>query len=211
MKLKCMTLGELIDALESVEDKAREVVFGFCELRPGKFRSWRGAYEDLAIDCGTEPVTVAHLLKQSKACLGKEFGGYKGGAFCMHRDVRVWIDEYGVSTGTALVAVDAPALRLRLPASGARGVHPPMTKAHSFFLGLVGSWLLASIPQCTGADAQSTPEPPSRMARLSSYFPINGRLGERAPIVYRDAVTERLCYTTLDDGGIWCTESGGQP
>lgn len=58
--------------------------------------SYRGYYCDLALE-SDEGVTVpvSELLATLKGCLGKVFGGYKGGDFPMHENTPVWVAGYG--------------------------------------------------------------------------------------------------------------------
>lgn len=90
-----MTLGELIEALERVQDKTQVVKLGF-----GEPHSYRGYYDQLAFE-PKEGVTVGEMLKDAKASLGKTFSGYKGGDFQMDESTEVWIAHYG-STGESL-------------------------------------------------------------------------------------------------------------
>ena len=103
-----MDLGGFVDALESIADKSKEVVFDFCSLRPLGFISWRGIYADLALEYtheGSAP-TVASVLDMANATIGTVLEGYKGGDFRMDQQTPLWVDNYGESNSTAIVGVE---------------------------------------------------------------------------------------------------------
>jgi hypothetical protein len=82
------------------------VRFDFCKFVPDQLGSYRGYYEDLALDYQTgATVHVADLLPQLRDALGRSFEGYKGGEFVMHRGTNVWVAPYGESWGTAITGV----------------------------------------------------------------------------------------------------------
>jgi len=105
------TLGQLIDALEAVGDKANACRFDFCHAVPGKLDSYRGYYEDLAL--GWEPQTnypeptVAHVLDTLKKQIGTTVHGYKGGDYVVSRDQTVYVANYGETGSTGIVGVDS--------------------------------------------------------------------------------------------------------
>lgn len=100
-----MTLGELIDTLKR-KDPDAVMTFDFVHFRPRGIHSYRGYYEDLAIgyESGGECKVGQLLPKLIEAC-GKDFMGYKGGEFMMHRDTVVWVANYNETGGTAIVDV----------------------------------------------------------------------------------------------------------
>lgn len=97
-----MMLGQLIDKLEMMPPDAtcQYDVFHFV---PSPLDSWRGIYNELALgwrppnarDHRLDTTTVAELLADAKAAVGKTFDGYKGGEYVMSRDTPVHIDNYG--------------------------------------------------------------------------------------------------------------------
>jgi hypothetical protein len=98
-----MTLGAFIDALAAAADQTTPVV-----LRNGRgahgFSSYRGYYEDLALEpCDTRK-TVQDVLAEARAALGEIFQGYKGGDFPMHRNSLLWLACWG-SCGEKLTGV----------------------------------------------------------------------------------------------------------
>ena len=104
---KHMTLGELIKALKE-RPFDQEVRFDFPGQYPTRFSSYRGYYEDLALrytDCSADTPTVEDLLQESEKVLGEYLTGYKGGEYLMTAFTRVWVSEYGDSSGVALVGV----------------------------------------------------------------------------------------------------------
>jgi len=111
---KQLTLGEiiikiehLISHMDDVDLDERGVQFDFEYLRPSSFDSWRGIYKELAIGFGTdcEEKSINKFLSMCKECIGKEFTGYKGGDFTMHKNSPAWVANYGNSGNTAIVGV----------------------------------------------------------------------------------------------------------
>jgi hypothetical protein len=99
-----LTLGELIDALQSTKDSAQVEIDrgGF----PGDFKSYRGYYADLAVDICPDPVSVCEFLAKAEAAVGQTFIGYKGGDFVMDEDTPLWVSPYGIASGMAIVAAE---------------------------------------------------------------------------------------------------------
>lgn len=112
---KQLTLGEIITKIEhlishmddDVDLNERAVRFDFEYVRPAFFDSWRGIYKELALGFSIdgEDVTINKFLAMCKECLGKEFTGYKGGDFTMHKNSPVWVANYGNSGETGIVGV----------------------------------------------------------------------------------------------------------
>jgi len=113
-----MKIKEIIEALESVEDTTKPVIFDFCSCVPTKIDSWRGIYAEPAI--GWEPtgyssktkdrhfvkVTVDALLIELKhAISGVEYTGWKGGEFLYDGDSILHVDNPGDCTNTEISAV----------------------------------------------------------------------------------------------------------
>lgn len=108
-----LTLGELILKLEPIVEKQKdrkeeaEVTYDFEYLFPDNIGSWRGSYDELALNYQTDgsPMLVSDFLKMLKSCIGKEFTGYKGGEFKMHKGTPIWVANYGNSGNTAVIDV----------------------------------------------------------------------------------------------------------
>lgn len=97
-----MTLGAVIAALDGA-DKDMPVVLSDDTTRgPGKARSYRGYYSDLAFS-PERPTTVGAFLEACRSALGKTFEGYKGGDFVMDESTPLWIAPYGESTDRAII------------------------------------------------------------------------------------------------------------
>ena len=88
----CMSLGDLIDALKRCP-QSLPVRFDEEEQTPyaGQFYSYRGYYEDIALELSASPSTVAGLLQRAEAAVGQTFEGWKGGDYTMDRDSRLWV------------------------------------------------------------------------------------------------------------------------
>lgn len=117
-----LTLGKLISKIEPIVanqkaiikkyDKEAFVQYDFEYLFPTEIDSWRGSYNELALNYTSEdikpkakPFTVTKFLKMLKDTIGKEFTGYKGGEYIMEEDTPIWVANYGNSGNTAVVDV----------------------------------------------------------------------------------------------------------
>lgn len=59
--------------------------------------SFRGYYDDLALEPFEGITLVKKLLELLKKSLNKEFTGYKGGEFLMDARTPLWMSKYGSS------------------------------------------------------------------------------------------------------------------
>ena len=98
-----LTLGELILKLEAV-DKDLFVYFDDENYIPVGVDSWRGAYDELAIEyektSGLIKIPkVKNLLLALNSVLNTELQGYKGGDYFIEEDTPVWVANWGEDTG----------------------------------------------------------------------------------------------------------------
>lgn len=115
-----LSLGELILKLEPIAAKQSEViekykseadvVYDFEYLYPTRFDSWRGSYDELALNFETnryesKRLTVSEFLNLCKETIGKTFTGYKGGEYTMGKSTPVWVANNGNAGNTAIVNV----------------------------------------------------------------------------------------------------------
>lgn len=107
-----LTLGELILKLEPIVKNQKEgyeatVRYDFEYLFPTSIDSWRGSYDELALNFETQGVEmkVSEFLKMLKECIGKTFTGYKGDEFTMHKGTPIWVANYSHSGKTAVIDV----------------------------------------------------------------------------------------------------------
>jgi hypothetical protein len=115
-----MTLGEIILKLDPVVKNQKNVIaqykgeatvkFDFEYFFPTAIDSWRGSYEELALnicasDSKNEPMTVSCFLQMLKDTVGKTLEGYKGGDYLMTKHTPVWVANYGNSGNTAVVDI----------------------------------------------------------------------------------------------------------
>lgn len=107
-----LTLGELILKLEPIVKNQKDgeeatVRYDFEYLFPTSIDSWRGSYNELALNFETqgEEMKVSEFLKMLKECIGKTFTGYKGGDFMMHKGTPIWVANYSHSGNTAVIDV----------------------------------------------------------------------------------------------------------
>ena len=112
-----LTLGEMILKLEPIVEKQSErdeeakIQFDFEYFFPTDINSWRGSYDELALNIKNYeygkkgPMTVSDFLKLLKDTVGKTFQGYKGGYFKMSKNTPVWVANYGNSGNTAVIDI----------------------------------------------------------------------------------------------------------
>ena len=84
-----LTLGELIEALESMPDDVE--IEGL-----GDLHSYRGYYNDLAFEPEACKKPAIEILEICRAAMGKVFEGYKGGEYVMGAKTPLWIAPYGI-------------------------------------------------------------------------------------------------------------------
>jgi len=90
-----LTSGEAIEQLRKLQPTHR-VTFDYDEdVSPGDVDSYRGYYEDLAVEPTESPVQVSTFLSVLEAALGETFTGYKGGDFVMDKDTPLWVAKWG--------------------------------------------------------------------------------------------------------------------
>jgi len=126
-----MTLGEMIAVLEPIAKNQEEIIkkydheanveFDFEYAYPVGLSSWRGSYDELALNFsfvgyGVEGFTkienyepkempISKFLELLKNALGKEYTGWKGGDFIMGKTTPVWVANDGNSGNTAVVGI----------------------------------------------------------------------------------------------------------
>lgn len=107
-----MRLGEFIEELAAC-DPSLPVVLADGRAVHGLI-SYRGYYEDLAIrPQAGPPKTVADVLSEARAAMGKVFEGYKGGDYVMGERTAMWVADYG-DCGDALVSIEKNATSIVL-------------------------------------------------------------------------------------------------
>jgi hypothetical protein len=74
----------------------------------GNEHSYRGYYDDLALERISDPTTAADVLAMCERALSETYEGYKGGDFRYDEDTPLWLAFYGI-TGLAIVGVSKPA------------------------------------------------------------------------------------------------------
>lgn len=102
--MKGLNVGELIAELKKYDRGAYlRVDRSPIELAPCDLDSYRGYYEDLAIGVESArraPWNVGDLVAQLEERIGTTMTGYKGGEYTIRSTTRVWISNYGESSGT---------------------------------------------------------------------------------------------------------------
>ena len=120
---KQLTLEELIAKLEPLLDNQKEiekkykhkanVEFDFSNTFPVGLSSWRGSYDELALeweggDYSTDydkQMNVTEFVEMLKSAIGKTYTGWKGGEFEMGKTTPIWVANSGLSGKTAVVDV----------------------------------------------------------------------------------------------------------
>lgn len=108
-----LTLGMMLEKLKPIVEKQKErkdeatVRYDFDYLFPKECYSWRGSYEELALDFNDDgdALTVTRFYEMLKNVLGKELTGYKGGEFTMHENTPVWVARHNHSGNTAVIEI----------------------------------------------------------------------------------------------------------
>ncbi|NBW07828.1 MAG: hypothetical protein EBR82_07355 [Caulobacteraceae bacterium] len=101
------TLGHLIYALKSF-DGARKIRFDFAAMVPGAISSYRGYYEDLAVEpqfC-SKGVATSDFIERLTLQVGSVEIGYKGGEYRSSLNTALWVARHSESTGTYITGVD---------------------------------------------------------------------------------------------------------
>ncbi len=104
-----ISLGALIDSLRNLPSD-EPVLFDLdAPASPGRFASYRGYYEDLAVslwaDGGDIATTVGEFLTRAEAAVGDTFEGYKGGSYVARRETPVWASDWGEASGRAVIGL----------------------------------------------------------------------------------------------------------
>jgi hypothetical protein len=102
-----LSLGQLAAALQAFPAKCGVYIDGPVDLGPTKLSSYRGYYEDLAIECecGAGMNLEGFLAQLALALGGQVFEGYKGGDFVMHDGSAVWVSNWGDCSRSRVVGV----------------------------------------------------------------------------------------------------------
>lgn len=104
-----VTLGEMIEALVSVDYSKRVVLSDAPDGGLGHAMSYRGYYSDLAFSPTNDQITVGKLLAECNVAMGSTFEGYKGGDYLADEKAPLWVSSYGDASGRAIIATtDTP-------------------------------------------------------------------------------------------------------
>ena len=115
-ELRQLTLGELIRQIEVLpltfkaqDSQAQKLIwFDFGNTYPARVGSWRGAYEEFAIDFSSgsyDVPTALAFLQVLRGARDAEFRGWRGGDYTMTEATPVWVDHPGNAGNTAVVGV----------------------------------------------------------------------------------------------------------
>lgn len=91
-----MTIDELITQLSKFDKNLPvEIKYNHEHAEFGDLDSYRGYYQELAVDRGHREKVVGQVIEQLNEACGKTFIGYKGGEFTMHGGTDIYFAEYG--------------------------------------------------------------------------------------------------------------------
>ncbi len=98
-----LTLGKFRDYLANLGDPDIQVVTEAGESI-GLGGSYRGFYDHYAFEIVPFKRTVGDFLVDlNDVIIGKVYEGYKGGNYIMTEDTPLWISDYGVASGRAMI------------------------------------------------------------------------------------------------------------
>lgn len=104
-----LTIDQVISRCEGLPDLPVVIASKtqYDGMSPSRVGSYRGGYDQLMIMPvnSTTGVNLFVFKEQMKRSIGSCYGGYKGGEYYMSGDTHVWVSEYGVSSGLAVVDV----------------------------------------------------------------------------------------------------------
>lgn len=99
-----LTISQIREKCEDLPPNLPIVVFCESDPRyhgayPSKLNSYRGYYDELAIDVSHEKtMSLDVFAEEMRRALYRTYFGYKGGEYSMYDETFVWLAEYGDST-----------------------------------------------------------------------------------------------------------------
>ncbi len=107
-----LTIGQIIKKCESLPNlpiiifcNQKDNLYGYLGSVPCDTDSYRGYYDELAIEVKVGAVYLNEFKKMMKDSLNRVYFGYKCGEYSMYEDTFVWVAPNGVSTDLAVVDV----------------------------------------------------------------------------------------------------------
>lgn len=97
-----MNMGELIAALEKVPATEKLTLNG---AGLGDIGSYRGYYDEVALEPDGKVGTVGEALQRLRLALGSTMTGYKGGDYVIQSSTPVWVSHYGECSGQYVTGV----------------------------------------------------------------------------------------------------------
>jgi hypothetical protein len=107
-----LTLGEMIRKAKELKSivyhiESALVYYDFCFNYPSRLMSWRGIYDELAMDHNYNDdnpfhfvPTLNEFITLLESAVGKTFTGYKGGNYVMSLNTPVWVANSGEAGST---------------------------------------------------------------------------------------------------------------
>lgn len=94
-----LTIGQIISKCEILPNLPIMIVSKSSAKYNGKYpkktHSYRGYYDELAIDTGSKAISLSSFLDEMRSSLRRIYGGWKGGDYSMCEDTFVWLSEPG--------------------------------------------------------------------------------------------------------------------
>lgn len=94
-----LTIGQIISKCENLPNLPVLIVSESVAEYNGKYpegtNSYRGCYDELAIDIGNKAMSLSSFLDEMRSSLRRIYGGWKGGDYSMYEDTFVWLSEPG--------------------------------------------------------------------------------------------------------------------
>lgn len=101
------TIREIVAALSNVPDDAPLVIDYYgTDVGWEDVGSYRGYYDELAIEHAAQDGNVRGLRQKLEAAVGTTYEGYKGGDYTMNGATPVWVSTYGHASQLAVVGIE---------------------------------------------------------------------------------------------------------
>lgn len=93
------TIQGTLELLDHFRPEQSVMFEGKDNLAPCNPQSYRGVYSHLALDYQSTPQTIKALTAELRDCVGRGFGGYKGGEYTMQNETTLWVARWGEYSG----------------------------------------------------------------------------------------------------------------
>jgi hypothetical protein len=105
--IKMLSVQELINKLKLYNEGSKVIlganVSNHLLINFGLVDSYRGYYEQLCIEGSTQECCNLDAIVKLEQIIGKTVDGYKGGTYEIYKDTPIWVSEYSIASGFAVV------------------------------------------------------------------------------------------------------------